>query len=129
MKIICMVKIVPDVDKFQFDFEKNTVVRENIRMIINPDDASGIGFALKVKSILPETQVEVVTMGPKSVLPLIEDLVRRGVDHATLISDQLFAGSDSYATSKILAKYISRSKYDFILTGTHAIDGDTSHVP
>lgn len=129
MKLICMVKIVPDVDKFKYDFERNTVVRENVRMILNPDDACGVAFALKAKAMKPDTRVEVVTMAPNSALPILEDLIRVGVDQVTLISDRCFAGSDSYATSTILAKYVKTATYDCILTGTHAIDGDTSHVP
>lgn len=129
MKLICMVKIVPDVDKFKYDFERNTVVRENVRMILNPDDASSVAFALKAKAMLPDTTVEVVTMAPNTGIPILEDLIRVGVDQVTLISDRCFSGSDSYATSTILAKYLKTASYDCILTGTHAIDGDTSHVP
>lgn len=129
MKIICMVKIVPDVDKFKFDFDRNTVIRENVRMILNPDDSSAVGFALKAKSTQLDTTVEVVTMAPKSAMPLLRDLIRVGVDKVTLLSDPAFSGSDSYATSKILTKYLKSTDYDCILTGTHAIDGDTSHVP
>lgn len=129
MKLICMVKIVPDVDKFKYDFERNTVVRENVRMIMNPDDASSVALALRVKATLPDTTVEVVSMAPKSGIPILKDLIRLGVDQVTLISDRFFSGSDSYATSTILAKYLKSTVYDCILTGTHAIDGDTSHVP
>lgn len=129
MKLICMAKFVPDVDKFQYDFERNTVVRENVRMILNPDDVSAVGFALKLKAKRPETVVEVVTMAPESVMPLVQDLIRVGVDKVTLITDRCFSGSDSYATSKILARYLENESYDCILTGTHAIDGDTSHIP
>jgi len=124
-----MVKIVPDVDKFKYDFDTNSVVRENVRMILNPDDVSSVGFALKTKQLHPEISVEVVTMAPESVMPILSDLVRVGVNRVNLITDKLFSGSDSYATSKILAKYVKTLSYDVILTGTHAIDGDTSHVP
>lgn len=129
MKLICMVKIVPDVDKFKYDFETNTVVRENVRMILNPDDSSAVAFALKAKAANPDTIVEVVAMAPKSAMPILKDLVRVGADRVTLLCDRLFSGSDSYATSKILAGYLKTTSYDCILTGTHAIDGDTSHVP
>lgn len=129
MKIVCLVKIVPDVDKFKFDFENNRVVRENVRMVLNPDDACGVAFALKVKAAKPDTRIEVVTMAPRSVIPIVSDLVRRGVDTAYLISDSLFSGSDSYATSLVLATFLKTFEYDCIITGTHAIDGDTSHVP
>lgn len=129
MKILCMVKFVPDVDKFKYDFEKNTVVRDNVRMIINPEDANAVAFALKMKAKDPEIKVQVVSMGPKSVMPLVEDLVRMGVDEVSFISDPCFSGSDSYATSNVLGAYIKSETYNCILSGTHAIDGDTSHVP
>lgn len=129
MKILCTVKFVPDVDKFKFDFENNTVVRENVRTIINPEDSNAVAFALKMKTKYPGTVVDVVTMGPKSIMPLVEDLVRVGVDKVHMISDKRYSGSDSYATSVILGTYIKKQSFDWIITGTHAIDGDTSHVP
>lgn len=129
MKIICAVKYVPDVDKFQFDFEKNVVIRHNIRMILNPDDGKAVGLALELKKSNIDIKVEIVCMGPKSVLPMVEDLVRMGVDKVTLLSDMRFVGSDSYITSKILGMYLKKQDADLILTGNHSMDGDTSHVP
>lgn len=124
-----MVKFVPDVDNFKYDFESNTVVRENVRMIVNPEDACAVAFALKIKKNHPDTTVEIVTMAPKSVLPLVEELLRIGVDKAAFISDTVFSGGDSYATSRVISRYLETVDFDLILTGTHAIDGDTSHVP
>lgn len=129
MKIICLVKIVPDVDDFQYDYEKNVLIRENVKLILNPDDASALAFALRIKAKNPDTFIEVVTMAPKSAKPFIEDLLRRDVDKGVLISDKLYVGSDTYSTSKILARYLEKESFDCILTGTHAIDGDTSHIP
>jgi electron transfer flavoprotein beta subunit len=129
MKIICAVKYVPDVDKFQFDFEKNVVIRHNIRMILNPDDGKAVGLALEMKKRDSSVSVEVLCMGPKSVLPMVKDLVRMGVDKVTLLSDTRFVGSDSYITSKILGTYLENQKADLIITGNHSMDGDTSHVP
>lgn len=129
MKIICVVKFVPDVDKFSYDYENHVLIRENSRMLINPDDACAIGFALEMKKRNPETFIEVLTMAPSSIIPLVEDILRVDVDSATVISDRLYAGSDSYATSRILSRYLASAEYDCILTGSHAIDGDTSHVP
>jgi len=129
MKLICLVKFVPDVDNFNYDYENNTLIRENVRMLLNPDDACAVAFALKVKAQHPQTTIEVVTMAPTSVRPHLEDLLRLGVDQGTLISDKVFVGSDTYVTSKVLAKYLQESVADCYLTGTHAIDGDTSHIP
>ncbi|MDY0290207.1 MAG: hypothetical protein RBR15_15380 [Sphaerochaeta sp.] len=129
MNIFCVVKFVPDVDTFSYDYERHTIDRDGSVMRLNADDASAIGFALQAKKDDPHTTIEVVTMAPPSVVPLLEELLRVGVDRATLISDPLFAGSDTFATSTILSRYLSGFTYDCILTGTHALDGDTSHVP
>ena len=129
MHIVCVVKFVPDVDNFSYNYENHTIVRENSTMLINPDDACALGFALKMKKRNPQTFIEVVTMAPASIIPHLEDILRVGFDKATLISDSLYAGSDTYATSKILTQYLKDIEYDCILSGTHSIDGDTSHVP
>ena len=129
MRIICVVKFVPDVDSFSYDHDRHVLIRENSRIKINPDDACAIGFALKMKTRHPDAYIEVLTMAPKSVIPLVEDILRVGVDRGTVISDSLFAGSDTWVTSRVLGRYLSSAHYDCILTGSHAVDGDTSHVP
>jgi electron transfer flavoprotein beta subunit len=129
MHIVCVVKFVPDVDNFTYNYETHTIERDNSTMLINPDDACALGFALKMKKRDPQTVIEAVSMAPRSVTSQMEDILRVGFDGAALISDPMFAGSDTYVTSSILSRYIKDLPYDCILTGTHAIDGDTSHVP
>lgn len=129
MNLVCIVKYVPDVDNFQYDYDNNCLIRENVRLLLNPDDACAVAFALKVKVSHPDTTIHVVTMGPTSVKPHMEDLLRLGVDQGTILSDARFAGSDTYATSTVLARYLKTLDMDCLLSGTHAIDGDTSHVP
>ena len=129
MKLVCIVKYVPDVDGFQYDYDNNSLNREKRRLILNPDDVCAVAFALKVKEKYPHTKIHVLTMAPASVTPHMEDLLRLGVNKATILSDELFAGSDTYVTSKVLTKYLTSLDMDCLLSGTHAIDGDTSHIP
>lgn len=129
MKILCLVKFVPDVESFKYDYEKNVLVRENVHLLVNPEDATALATALSIKEAVPETSIETVSMVPKSVMPHLEDLVRRGVDRASLISDPRYVGSDTYVTSRILARYVEEREYDCIFSGTHTMDGGTSHVP
>lgn len=129
MILICLVKFVPDVEDFKYDAQRNVLIRENVKMILNPDDACALAFALKVKDKNPDTFIEIVSMAPTSVLGHLEDLLRRNIDKATLISDRMFVGSDTYVTSRILSRYLEGKTFDCILSGTHSLDGDTSHVP
>lgn len=129
MKIICLVKFTPDVDQFQYDYENNILIRDNIKLVINPDDACALGFALGLKKKHAHISIEVVTMGPLSVRPMMEDILRRKVNKATILSDKTYVGSDTYATCRIIGKYLETTDYDVILTGSHSLDGDTAHIP
>jgi len=129
MNILCLIKFIPDMDDFKYDSERNVLIREKMNQILNPEDALAVAFALSVKKFYPSTTIEVVTMGPQNVAPKLEELLRLDVDQATLITDGAFIGSDTYATSRVLAAYLQNQKADLILTGTHTMDGDTSHVP
>ncbi len=129
MKIICVVKIVPDVDSIVCDVENNILTGNAARMMLNPDDACALAFALGVKAGDPDCFVEVVSMGPMSVRPHMEDLLRLAVDRGTLISDPMFEGSDTLVTSAVLGRYIATRPFDCLLTGSHSLDGGTAHVP
>lgn len=128
MKIICLVKYVPDTEKFEYDYETDKINRDASRLILNPDDKNAVAFAMMQKKQDPSVYVEVVTMGPLKLEEPMKDFVRLGADHATLISDRHFAGSDSLVTSRIISRYLASKQYDLLLTGTHTLDGGTGHV-
>lgn len=128
MKIICLVKFVPDTEKFEYDYETDKIDRDASKLILNPDDKNAVAFAMKQKKQDPSTFVEVITMGPMKLEEPMKDFVRLGADHAVLISDRRFAGSDSLVTSRILARYLENESFDLLLTGTHTLDGGTGHV-
>lgn len=128
MKIICLVKFVPDTDQYEYDYETDKINREKSKLILNPDDKNALAWALQQKKQDATHFIEVVSMGPQKIEKEMKDFIRLGIDQATLISDRQFAGSDSLATSLILAKYLQMQEYDLILTGTHTLDGGTGHI-
>ncbi len=89
---------------------------------INPFDQSALECALRLSN-----DVEVITMGPESNRDVLLPLTRLGTK-VTLVTDKLFAGSDTLATSYILSKAIEKKEYDLILCGRQSIDGDTAQV-
>lgn len=129
MKILCLVKFVPEIKRFNFHTESTFINRAQNRLIVNPEDQRALAFSLKEKEKTKDIQIDMLTMAPLNVLPSVEDLIRTGIDNAYIISDEIYAGSDSYVTSKILARWIETQNYDLILSGTQSLDGDTSHVP
>ena len=53
----------------------------------------------------------------------------RGADEVILLSDRKFAGADTLATSYALSMAVKKAgKFDIVLCGRQAIDGDTAQV-
>ncbi|MEG0627913.1 MAG: electron transfer flavoprotein subunit beta/FixA family protein [Enterococcus sp.] len=128
MRIICLVKYVPDTEKFEYDYKTDKINRDTSRLILNPDDKNAVAWAMQQKKRDPSTYVEVVTMGPLKLEEPMKDFVRLGADYGVLISDRRYAGSDSLATARILSSYLRQREYDLLLTGTHTLDGGTGHI-
>lgn len=130
MKVIVCVKQVPDTSGKVAVNENGTLDRASMPTITNPDDLNAVEAALKLKD---ETgcKVVVVTMGPPPAEKMLRELLARGADEAVLVSGREFGGSDTYATSQILAAAIRRiglGDDDIVFCGRQAIDGDTAQV-
>lgn len=91
---------------------------------LNPFDECALECALSY----PDSHITVLAMSPLSHLETLENLTRLGCD-AILISDNIYAGSDTIATSKVLAKAIDLLKPDLIFAGRKSVDGNTAQVP
>lgn len=130
MRIYVCVKQVPDTSGKVAVNENGTLDRASMATIINPDDMSAMEAALKLKD---ETgcQVTAVTMGPPPAEGMLRELIAMGADDAVLISGREFGGSDTFATSQIVAGALSHlgvGDEDIIFCGRQAIDGDTAQV-
>lgn len=129
MRILCLLKPVPDVDNLRYDRERNILIRDGAQLMINPEDAVAAAVALSIKRARGDVYIEAASMAPAGAMPHLEDMVRRGFDRATLISDPRYAGSDTWATARILSRFISSRTFDCVLCGTHTLDGGTAQVP
>ena len=130
MKIIVCVKQVPDTSGKVAVNPDGTLDRASMLTIINPDDKNAIEAALQLKD---ETgcRVTAVTMGPPPAEGMLRELIAMGCDDAVLISGREFGGSDTFATSQIIAAGINAiglEEDDIVFCGRQAIDGDTAQV-
>ena len=50
MRIVVCIKQVPDTTEVRLDPVKNTLIRDGVPSIINPDDKAGLELALQVKA-------------------------------------------------------------------------------
>ena len=130
MKIIVCVKQVPDTSGKVAVNPDGTLNRASMAAITNPDDLNAVEAALQLKE---ETGAEVVVvcMGPPPAEGMLRECLARGCDRAVLVSGREFGGSDTYATSQILAAAINKigvEAEDIVMCGRQAIDGDTAQV-
>ena len=130
MKIIVCVKQVPDTSGKVAVNPDGTLNRASMQTITNPDDMNAVEAAQKLKD---ETgcKVIVVTMGPPPAASMLREAMAMGADEAVLVSAREFGGSDTYATSQILAAAVDTigiEKDDVVMCGRQAIDGDTAQV-
>ena len=131
MKFIVCVKQVPDTSGKVAVKADGTMDRASMAAITNPDDLNAVEAALSLKDANPEAKVVLVSMGPPPAAGMLRELLAMGCDEAVLVSGREFGGSDTFATSQILAAaivHLGLEKADIIFCGRQAIDGDTAQV-
>ena len=131
LKIVVLAKQVPDTRNVGKDAMKadGTINRAALPAIFNPEDLNALEQALRIKEQHPGSTVGILTMGPPRAGEIIRQGLYRGADTGWLLTDKLFAGADTLATSYALATAIKKiGDVDIVLGGRQAIDGDTAQV-
>lgn len=134
MNILVCVKQVPDVAEITIDPITKTLIRKGVPTIVNPMDLNAVETAVQLKEQNPDTSITLVSMGPPAAEEALREGIAMGADDAYLLTDRAFAGSDTLATSYALVTTIKHieelkgEKFDLIITGNMAIDGDTGQV-
>ncbi len=131
LRIIVLAKQVPDTRNVGKDAmtAEGTVNRAALPAIFNPEDLNALEQALQLKEQNPGTTISLLTMGPPRAAEIIREGLFRGADGGVLLTDRAFAGADTLATSYALACAVkAMGKFDLILGGRQAIDGDTAQV-
>ncbi len=133
MNILVCVKQVPDTTEIKIDPVKKTLIRDGVPSIVNPFDAYAVELAARIKDKNPDAKVTLLCMGPPQAEAALKECLAVGGDVPYLVSGREFGGSDTLATSYILATAIKKieeteGKFDIIFCGKQAIDGDTAQV-
>ena len=129
MKILVCIKQVPDTTEVKLDPKTGRLIRDGVPSIINHDDKNALEEALKIKDSRDDVTITVVSMGPPQADVAMREALAMGADEAILLSDRAFGGSDTWATSYIIAAALKKiGDYDIIFCGRQAIDGDTAQV-
>ena len=91
---------------------------------LNPFDGAALECALE----LGAKEVIALTMAPASAFNAFQSLTRLGVK-CVMINDSAYAGSDTQATTLVLAEALKRLNPDLVFCRRQSVDGDTAQVP
>ncbi|MFC1909823.1 electron transfer flavoprotein subunit beta/FixA family protein [Chloroflexota bacterium] len=131
MQVIACIKQVPDTTQVKVDPNTGTLIRAGVPFIMNPFDTHALEEALRLKDKYG-VRVSVISMGPPSTEVILKKAMALGADKTVLLSDRVFGGADTLATSKVLAEAILKLAQEdevaAVLTGRQTIDGDTAQV-
>ena len=131
MHIAVCIKQVPDSAQIRVHPVTNTIMRQGVPAIVNPFDLFALEEALRIKDSTG-AKITVISMGPPQAEEALRKCLSFGADKAILITDKAFSGSDTLATSFVLASALNtlnaEEPLDMVFTGKQTIDGDTAQV-
>jgi electron transfer flavoprotein beta subunit len=128
MKIVVLIKQVPDMERVKFDRERGVIDRKSAGTEINPFDLNALEAAVGLSEIYG-AEVIALSMGPPSTESALKEAIARGATQGILLSDRKFGGADVKATANTLAAGIKNiGDFDMIFAGMQTVDGDTGQV-
>lgn len=120
-------KVVPRSEASDFDPVTLRLRREGVPQFLNPLDQRALRIALDLRS--PGEPVRLLSLGPPGGAPVLAESYALGVDEIDLLSDPAFAGSDTLATARLIARAIGASSSTILWTGERSTDSETGQVP
>ena len=126
--VVCL-KQVPMVTELPWDEKTGTLRRDLAAGMMNPACKHALEAALQIKEKY-SANITAITMGPAAAQEILREALALGADRAILICDKLLAGSDTFATSWILAEAVKKEcpKFDLLLCGAYTSDSETAQV-
>jgi electron transfer flavoprotein alpha subunit len=128
VKIVCLVKQVPNPAHIRLDPETRTLVREGVPLELNEFDVYAVTEAIRLREGYGG-EVVAMTMGPPQAEEALRTTLAMGADRAIHLSDPAFAVADTIGTARTLALALGKEGADLILCGRKTVDSETWQVP
>ncbi len=124
MEILVCARRVPDTseNEIQLNSAGNDIERDDLVYSINEPDNYAVEEALQIVA-KSGGSVTVATVGTEEDEEILRREMAMGANHAVLLSDDAFAGSDGKGIATVLKSYLAKNKFDLVLTGVQAEDG------
>lgn len=128
MKIVVLVKQVPNPSHVRLDPETRRLVREGVPLELNEFDVYAVTEAVRLRDA-HGGEVVTMTMGPPQAEETLRTTLAMGADRAIHLSDRLFAVADTIGTSRTLSLALRKEGADLVLCGRKTVDSETWQVP
>jgi electron transfer flavoprotein alpha subunit len=134
LRIAALVKQIPAAEEMELGPD-GRLVRSGTDLEMSAYCRRAVAKAVELAAERPGSTVTVLTLGPPSAEDTIREGVAWGLDRdvdsrGVLLSDPVFAGSDTIATARALAALLRREgPFDLVLLGKNSLDSDTGQVP
>ena len=134
MNIVVCVKYVPDATADRtFNDSDSTVDRVGVDGLLSELDEYAVEQALQAVEKVGDGEITVLTVGPEGAVDAVRKGLQMGAHKGVHVVDDAIHGSDSVATSLVLAKAIEKiggeAAWDIVLCGMASTDGSMSVVP
>jgi electron transfer flavoprotein beta subunit len=130
MKILVCVKQVPDPEQLSVGCgaDGGPVLGGASALRTNRFDEFAVEAALHLKEILGQVSIDVLSVGPETVLAVVKRAIGMGVDHGVLLLTADGADPGPAAVARRIAGFAGQRRYDLILTGAWSEDGMNGQV-
>ena len=123
-------KHVPDIQAERRFTPLGRVDRDGGDGTVNEVDENALEEARKIAEQRGDVEVVVLTMGPAQAIDAVRRGLQMGADRGVHVRDDALAGSDAFATARVLAAAVRRiGEVDLVLLGMAALDSLTSLLP
>ncbi|MDH4030945.1 MAG: electron transfer flavoprotein subunit beta/FixA family protein [Chromatiales bacterium] len=127
MKVLVGIKRVIDYNvRVQINREGTDVIKEGVKMSINPFDEIAVEAALRLREAGQATEIVVVSIGPGAAQQQLRTALAMGADRAILIEtdDEV----QPLAAARALMNLVDKEQPGLVLLGKQAIDDDANQV-
>ena len=128
MRIVVLLKPVPDTTGQERLGPDLRVDRTNVPVVVNANDEYALEAALKLVEAAGEGEVTLLAMAPAAAPETLRKALAMGAQRGVLICDPSLAGSDTLSTVRVLAAGLRRLEYDLVLAGADTSDGGAGVV-
>ncbi|MCX5883774.1 MAG: electron transfer flavoprotein subunit beta/FixA family protein [Deltaproteobacteria bacterium] len=129
MKLLVCVKQIPDPDApVHVNADGRWVDIDGGAYVMNRFDGFALEEALRIREEIPDTRIDVISVGPERVEAVLRRSLGMGADHGIHILNESDGYLSPFATATWIAAYARACNYDLILTGVMSGDDMNGQV-